>query len=188
VTWAVRRGDEVLGTFSRREIESAFGRGDLRLDDVAVDEATGREEVIADVLARDPGGKTSPDPPRAAAPVSDRQAGVFVRRVARWEQISGVVWIVIAVFQILTVLGAFAGIWNIIAARSRFRMARFVRSRHPSVPAAYEEALASYLVIGIVNLALGGVFAAFWILFDLYVRRQVLRHRSIFEGRGVPAP
>ena len=109
----------------------------------------------------------------------------IIRRLARFERRSAIVWLGIAIVQILAIVTALAGAWNIWACVSRFRMARAIERRHPGVPAAYEEGLGMLVGMAAVNLVLGGVFGVAWIGFDLYGRAQVLRHRAIFEA---PAP
>lgn len=108
------------------------------------------------------------------------RAEKIIRNLVRYERISAVVWLVIAIIQILLVVTALAGLWNIYACYTRFKMARFIQSRHPGVPAAYEGAVTWMIVMAVVNLSVGGVFAVVWIGFDWYVRSQVLRHRHLF--------
>ena len=110
--------------------------------------------------------------------------GDVIRRLARYERISGIVWLVIAVLQILFIVTALAGLWNIYACVSRLRMARYIESRDPGVPAAYEQNLTWIIIMAVVNLTLGGAFAVVWIGFDWYVRSRVLANRHLFEGSG----
>ncbi len=40
-----------------------------------------------------------------------------IRRIADYERMSGILWIVLGVIQICTVVGIIAGVWNVFAGR-----------------------------------------------------------------------
>jgi hypothetical protein len=102
-------------------------------------------------------------------------------RLAGYERLSGIVWVLIAAFQILSVVLILAGIWNLFAVRGYFQRADLIRKRHPVVPSLYES-LTPFLISGVINLLLGGVIGVFVVLFTAWIRGQVLRHREIFTG------
>ena len=109
----------------------------------------------------------------------DYQAESTVRRIADYERISGILWIVLGVLQILTIFGAIAGIWNLFAGGSRISMARLVQRRDPRVPAAFA-GVGQLIVIAILNLLLGGVIGIIFVIFDCIIRDKVLANRHLF--------
>jgi hypothetical protein len=78
-----------------------------------------------------------------------------------------------------------AGIWNVVAAFSRFKLVPRIQAREENVPAAFED-LTRYILIGIANLIFGGVIGLVFVGFDFYVRDQVLSHRYVFDGSAPP--
>lgn len=186
--YRVTRDGVELGVHDRDRLREMFSRSELRLTDLVQDPASGRWMELSVLLAYEPEAlgdvRAQPVGP-ARPPLSEAETGAVIRRLARYERISAVVWLVIAIVQILCVVTAVAGLWNIYACISRFRMARAIESRNPGVPAAYEQGLTWLIVMAAVNLALGGVFAVVWIGFDWFVRSKVLAHRHLFEG---PSP
>jgi hypothetical protein len=106
----------------------------------------------------------------------------LIRRIADYERISGILWIVFAIFQIISVVGIIAGVWNIIAGFSRIAIAKDIRARKSTVPAAFEGVL-QLVIIGIINLVFGGVIGVVFVCFDFFVRDKVLSNRHLFvEG------
>jgi ABC-type uncharacterized transport system permease subunit len=105
----------------------------------------------------------------------------LVRRLADYERLSAVFWLVCGIVQILCIVTALAGIWNVFVAISRFKLVPRIMARDEQVPAEFE-ALAGYVVIGILNLIFGAVIGLVFLAFDLFVRDQVLSHRDVFGG------
>jgi hypothetical protein len=184
--YTVRRGDEELGSFDLAEIQSGFNEGRFRLSDMAI--ADGASEWLpvsmllgsATTLPLDRPEFLYPRPAPASEGDAD-EAARFRERLARYERLSAIVWLVIAVIQILAVVTIVAGIWNIFASVSRFRFAKAIREDHPGVVRAYEESLWMLIVMGCVNFFLGGFIAAGWIAYDFHVRNKVLRNRRLLE-------
>ena len=104
----------------------------------------------------------------------------LVRQIADYERISGIVWIVLGVLQILSLVGVFAGIWNIFAGRSRLKLYPLIAARDASVPAVFES-LSGLVVIGIINILLGGFIGVICIGFDFYIREKVLSNAHLFR-------
>jgi hypothetical protein len=109
----------------------------------------------------------------------------LVRRLADYQRLSASIWIVCGIIQILFVVTAAAGIWNIYAAYTRFKIAPRILAREADIPAAFE-GLNGYIVIGIVNLLVGGILGLLFLGFDLFVREQVLSNRYLFDGSASP--
>ena len=102
-------------------------------------------------------------------------------RLAGYEKVSGIVWIIIAIFQILSVVLIIAGIWNIFAAISRFNMEKKILNRDADVPSLYEN-VTELIIIAVVNLLLGGVLGVAWVGFDLWVRSEIMNYKEIFDN------
>lgn len=105
----------------------------------------------------------------------------FASKIAGYEYLSGIFWIVLGIIQCLTCVGAIAGAWNIYAATRRFRLAKAIRALDPGVPAAFQDA-GPLVVMAAVNLILGGVIGVVFVAFDAYIRSQVLKNAHVFRG------
>lgn len=103
-----------------------------------------------------------------------------IRRLADYERVSGILWIVIGVIQCLTLIGLIAGIWNIVAGVSGIRIAPVILQRDPCIPAVFE-GIGQLIIIGVINLLLGGMIGVFFIIFYFIIRDMVLKHRHLFE-------
>jgi hypothetical protein len=112
--------------------------------------------------------------------LSEEEADAFAAQIAFYEKLSGILWLVIAGLQILTCFGLIAGAWNIYAGVSRLRLVKHVRARRFFIPAAYE-GVAMLVVLGLVNLLIGGVVGVAFVLFDFYIRDQVLSNSGVFD-------
>ncbi|MFT8948267.1 MAG: SHOCT domain-containing protein [Acetobacter aceti] len=109
----------------------------------------------------------------------------ITRRIADYERLSAIFWIIFGIIQICFIVTAFAGIWNVIAAFSRFKVVPRILAREEDIPDVFES-LTGYILIGIANLIVGGVIGLVFVGFDLYVRDQVLSHRYLFNGNPPP--
>jgi hypothetical protein len=103
-----------------------------------------------------------------------------IRRLALYERLSGWAWLVLAIFQVVSVFGILAGAWNIYASITRFKVAPRIERRETAVPGIFEP-LTGYVIIGVVNFLLGGVIGLVFLAVDLFVRDQVLKHRGLFS-------
>lgn len=102
-----------------------------------------------------------------------------IRRIADYEKLSAVFWLVLGIIQILSVYLALAGIWNIFASVSRFKAVKQINNRSKNIPARFE-GMVGLILIGVINVFAGGVIGILFVCFDFYVRDQVLRHASCF--------
>lgn len=112
---------------------------------------------------------------------SNQADGHMIRKLSNYEQISGVLWICLGAVQILTLVGAIAGGWNLYAGITRLRTAKQIEARHPGIPAAFES-MTGLIVIGVLNLLLGGVIGIVFVALDFYIREQVLSNAELFIG------
>jgi hypothetical protein len=105
----------------------------------------------------------------------------LIRRIADYERLSCIFWIVLGVIQICLVWTAIAGIWNIIASISRWKLPDRIRRRDPTIPQDYK-GIKQLVIIGIVNLLLGGFIGVLFVAFDFYIRDKVLTNAHLFTG------
>lgn len=112
-------------------------------------------------------------------------------RMADYERVSAVLWLVLGIVQVLMIVTIIAGVWNIFAALSRFKLSPLIRARDPAVPAAYEGNLTQLIILAVVNALLGAAVGVLFVIFDFFIRDQVLKHRRLFNGGladAQPAP
>ncbi len=109
--------------------------------------------------------------------------------IKNMEMVSAIVWGLIAGMQILVAIGMqncesiflfVTGVWNVFAALSRFKMVKMIEKRLGSVVKSYES-VSQLVVIGIVNLLIGGFIGALWVIFDFIIRDKVLKNRHLFD-------
>lgn len=103
----------------------------------------------------------------------------MVDKIADYERVSAIIWLVFGIVQVISVVAIIAGIWNIFAALSRFKLIPLIRARNPEVPAIYES-ITQLIVIGVVNVLFGGVIGIVFVAFDFYVRSLVLDNQHLF--------
>jgi len=119
---------------------------------------------------------------------------IIIRRLADHKKISGAVWAVIGILQIVTGLAAvfvepmgffiiFPGILSLTTAAERFVMAKAIRARLAQVPRSHE-GMGQLILLAASNLFCGGVIGAFWVAFDFYVRDQVLKNVHLFTEQA----
>lgn len=104
----------------------------------------------------------------------------MIRRIVDYERISGILWIGIGIIQILLIYTIIAGIWNIFAGISRIRMVRQIKKRDINVPAQFE-GIAQLVIIGLINLFVGGLVGLVFVALDFFIRDKVLSNRQLFN-------
>jgi len=125
---------------------------------------------------------------------AESTADTEASRLAGLEQIAGVIWMIIGILQILAFVPfvflfgygfalLFVGIWNVYWARQRLTISKVIMSRAPGIPTVFEQHLGMTILFIFINLFFGGVIGVIGCFFDLYVRSQVLKSRSIFEQK-----
>lgn len=114
-------------------------------------------------------------------------------RIADYERLSAMLWIGLGGIQVL--MGAIhgfkialiiVGLWNIRAAYTRLKLPDLIRARSPGIPAMYEKQVLQLLIIGVLNLVLGGVIGVAFVVFDVVIRGMVLRNRALFVDEKSP--
>lgn len=107
-----------------------------------------------------------------------------IRRIADYERLSGIFWIGLGAIQVCMLWTAVAGIWNTVAAITRWKLPDRIRGRDPALPELYR-GINQLVIIGIVNLLLGGIIGILFVVFDLFIRDQVLTNAHLFTGTTV---
>jgi hypothetical protein len=121
----------------------------------------------------------------APPPPGESDDATLVRRLALYERLSGWAWLTLGILQILTIAGIIAGAWNIYAAITRIKIAPRIERREATIPSAFEP-LTGYVIIGVINLVLGGVIGLVFLALDLFIRDQVLKYRGLFGTGAAP--
>ncbi len=117
--------------------------------------------------------------PPSSLPVPVSAEPDTIRRLADYQRISGVLWIVLGIVQLLSVYGIIAGLWNIPVGIGQLRQATRIRARDETIPPAFE-GVVGLVVIGVINLILGGVIGVIVVGLDFWIRDRVLKHRALF--------
>ena len=110
----------------------------------------------------------------------------LIRRIADYERLASILWIVLGVLQVCMVWTAVAGIWNIVAGFSRRDLPRRIRELDPTIPKAYES-ITQLVILGVVNLVLGAFVGVFFVAFDFYIRDKVLANTHLFDRIAQPS-
>jgi len=172
----IARGGVSHGPYTADQLRAWLANGTISYQDQAFAASVGWRTV-----AQMTGMSGSPPPPTftpgiLAADPND----TTIRRIAEYERISAIVWAVIAFLQIISVVAIIAGVWNAYASYTRFRLIPYIEARNKHVPAAFES-ITGLVIIGLINLFLGGVIGVVGIVMDFVVRDYVLRNRHVFD-------
>jgi hypothetical protein len=128
---------------------------------------------------------------RSASPGSIDPDEVAVRNIANLEKTSAILWLVVGIIQICTLYLAIAGIWNILGAVASFKQVKRILQRDAAIPNEFL-GVTGLIIIGLVNLFLGGVVGVVLIGLDFYIRSLVLKNSHLFTlsveaGSSVPS-
>ncbi|MBQ8466045.1 MAG: SHOCT domain-containing protein [Alphaproteobacteria bacterium] len=102
-------------------------------------------------------------------------------RLAGYERLYAIIWIIISIIQILSVYLILAGIWNIFCVITSFKLEKKILNRDADVPQEYEN-ITGLVITGIVNVLLGGILGIILVGFGFWIRQEVLAHRDIFDN------
>jgi hypothetical protein len=135
-------------------------------------------------------GVTPPMPVPPPYPVLAREAAessdTLIRRISDYARISGILWIVLGSIQVLSIVGAIAGAWNIFAGITRLQAATRISNRDPKVPGEFN-GITGLVSIGIINLLLGGVIGLLFVAFDFVIRDKILSNPGLFAATPLTA-
>ncbi len=104
----------------------------------------------------------------------------IVRKIADYQNLSGILWIILGIIQCIGVVTIIAGVWNIYAGISRRKIVKPILSRSSAVLPGFES-LTGIIIIGVINLVLGGVIGVVFVVFDYIIRGKVLDNRHLFN-------
>lgn len=113
--------------------------------------------------------------------LSESEEERIIRRIADYETVSAWFWLCLGIIQVLSILGIIAGIWNIFASITRFKAVKHILARHSNVPEIIP-GIKDLVIIGIINLLVGGVIGLIFVVFDYIVRDQVLKNAHLFNN------
>ncbi len=102
-------------------------------------------------------------------------------RLAGYVRLSAILWLVISILQIISIYLIIAGIWNLFCAITSFSYEKKILNRDADVPERYE-GLSGYIIIGLINVFLGGTIGCFLLIYDLWIRSEILSCRDIFDN------
>jgi len=141
-------------------------------------------------------GWTSQLPPVVPMGAAGYGAQDTIDTIKKLEMASAIVWSIIAGVQVLAGVLCLiipfltfsteiffvmvAGVWNIFGALSRFGLVKKIEARQASILKAFES-VTPLIIIGIVNLLLGAVIGALWVIIDFIIRDKVLKNRHLFD-------
>lgn len=126
-------------------------------------------------------------PPAADAGQSSANIKI-ARKVAQYEKLLNILWIVIGIYQIFIGLSfgyyltAALGVYNVCMTINGFRSIKNIYAGNPNVVKWYEDKFIWIIIFAVINLIIGGVIGVFLSLFNLYIRDYVLKHKYVFEG------
>lgn len=123
------------------------------------------------------------DTPRAA--VIPHEVQREISSIASMELATAIVWLIIGILQVLALVTAFVGIWNIVVSTSRFRRKREIEQLNPGVPRTVQGELGWIIFFIVLNLFLGGIIGVAGAVMDIFIRERILKVRWAFEQSSV---
>ncbi|MDA1143225.1 MAG: hypothetical protein O3B01_32100 [Planctomycetota bacterium] len=118
--------------------------------------------------------------PHFIEPSSQLAEETTLRRLHDWERLSSIFWIIWGVIQCFTGWLIIAGIWNIVNGIAARKLLPRILAKDATIPNDYEP-VAPLVVIGVVNLVLGGVIGVGFVIFDFWIRDVVLKNKHLFD-------
>lgn len=181
-----------FGPYTEDQLAAYLKGGQIGYDDLAwVDGLTDWQplrKICIPPAGTPPPPPASPPPPPPAPRVHSSSGelpdATLLRRLYDYERLSGILWTVLGVVQILSVVLIIAGIWNIFAGKSRLKAAKRIAEHDKYIPVAYEE-ITGLVVIGLINLLFGGWIGLLFVAFDFYIRDLLLKNKHLFGQEGV---
>jgi len=110
---------------------------------------------------------------------------LMIKKIADYERTATILWLILAILQIVFVISIIAGIWNIIAVMSRWDMSEKIKKRIFTIPKEYKNEVSGLIIMGVVNLLLGGIIGVALVGFEFYIRNLVLENKRLFINKDV---
>ena len=119
--------------------------------------------------------------------VNTLDRNTVLQNISSKEKVGGIIWIVVASFQLLIGLTynwiiMFIGIWNLIIGITRITNAGKMEQRANNIVETYENTLTSLIIFLILNIFIGGIIGVVGAIYDLVVRNYVLNNRNVLQG------
>lgn len=103
----------------------------------------------------------------------------LIRKLSDYEKVSGILWMILGVIQVVTVIGVIAGIWNLFAGYSRIKISPRILRKDIKIPDEFE-GMADLIIIGVINMVLGGFVGLVFVAFDYIIRDKILTNKHLF--------
>lgn len=102
------------------------------------------------------------------------------------ERFSGIVWVVIAVLQLLFGINGhlgllILGVLNLFAVNDLLRQAEKVKTPYDTLVSEYDSRRGGIILMMILNLFIGGVIGFFAGWYDLSTRKYVVNNADLFQ-------
>lgn len=112
------------------------------------------------------------------------------KKLANYEKVSGVIWLIIGIIQCITLVGIICGIWNIVVSVQRIKFGKQIETTYPqNIYNSFKNQISSIIIMLILNMFLGAFIGVIGAIFDLVVRNFVMKNQNIFDNSyPVPTP
>ncbi len=114
--------------------------------------------------------------------LNDNSSKDIISKISDYQKASNIMWLIIAIIQICSIVCIIAGIWNLVATITNWKLPKKILSKDDTIPKIYES-IVGYFIIGIVNLLIGGVIGLVLLGFDLYIRNLILKNKHLFINK-----
>lgn len=92
-----------------------------------------------------------------------------------------IIWIIISVFQIISIAGIIVGIYNLIVSIHNIDYSKKILQYPVGIYKSFEP-ITSYIVVLLINLFFGAFIGIIGSLYDIFgVRNYVLNHKEAFD-------
>jgi len=106
----------------------------------------------------------------------------ILKQIYDREHLSSIFWIVFGVLQCCTGYLAIAGIWNIINGFLSRKLLEKIKRKDSDIPEVYDKSSSGIVIIGVVNIFLGGLIGVAFAVYDYYLRKLVLENKALFNN------
>lgn len=120
-------------------------------------------------------------PPAHAGMLHDKSPQEVIKKIKMHEFISCGLWIVIGVVQIMFFAFFIMGICNILSAVVSLVAVLQMKPYKYDVYEYYEKRITAITISAITNLLIGGAIGIVGCIYDLYIRRYVLKNKHAFN-------
>ena len=72
------------------------------------------------------------------------------RKLSDYEKISGIIWLVIGIIQVITLVGVICGVWNIVVACQRLKYSKELLNKPQNIVPAFENQLTTLIIFMVI--------------------------------------